>query len=183
MGKPRGSSRRLLDEVIPRILRGPRMRAGFRDLEEWSASAARVAGMAELENASVSSHLRLGSRCAAVAPDCGLSEDLGLRLWCKFAGLPGDVRETIFLHQYEGLSISAVSRALGLSERMIRSMLGTGRQLLGEESYRQLQESISAALPPAHGWKRRGRRLTLVALMAVSQRKRLRRGVSEARPT
>lgn len=53
-----------------------------------------------------------------------------ITLWQAVLQLPGDLRSTISLFYYEGLSIRQISETLGLTETAVKTRLSRGRQKL-----------------------------------------------------
>lgn len=62
------------------------------------------------------------------APETDLAEKL--TLWQAVMSLGDDLRATVTLFYYEGLSIRDISRALGVSEAAVKTRLSRGRQRL-----------------------------------------------------
>src|SRR5688572_21162873 len=61
-------------------------------------------------------------------------------LWRRVAELPEGTREAIFLYYYEGESVRAVARALGLSLSGAKRRLRSGREELREKLWRGLEK-------------------------------------------
>src|SRR2546426_6374828 len=70
-------------------------------------------------------------------------------LWRHVAELPQGTREAIFLYYYEGESVRAVARALGLSISGIKRRLRSGRQELREKLWRGLEQCLRETRPSA----------------------------------
>jgi len=81
--------------------------------------------------------------------------------------LPETLRETVVLYYWEGADVDEVARALGIARNAVLKRLQRGRDMLREDLWRELGESIRELVPPAREWDRRGRRLTLVLLGAL----------------
>ena len=53
-----------------------------------------------------------------------------LALWQAVMTLSGDLRITVTLYYYDGLSIREISRILGISEAAVKTRLSRGRERL-----------------------------------------------------
>jgi hypothetical protein len=88
-------------------------------------------------------------------------------LWRRVAALPEGTREAIFLYYYQGESVRAVARALGLSVSGAKRRLRSGREALREKLWRSLEQHLRETLPTARQWKASGRRLGLLVLASI----------------
>src|SRR5262245_62611841 len=68
-------------------------------------------------------------------------------LWRKVAALPQGTREAIFLYYYQGESVRAVARSLGLSVSGTKRRLQTGREELREKLWRSLEQHLRETRP------------------------------------
>jgi RNA polymerase sigma factor (sigma-70 family) len=88
-------------------------------------------------------------------------------LWSKVAELPQGTREAIFLYYYQGESVRAVAKALGLSVSGTKRRLRSGREALREKLWRSLEQDLRRSLPTAAQWRAAGRRLGLLVLGSI----------------
>ncbi len=88
-------------------------------------------------------------------------------LWRKVGELPEGTREAIFLYYYEGESVRAVARALGLSVSGAKRRLRSGREELREKLWRGLERCLRETLPSARQWRAAGRRLGLLVVASI----------------
>ncbi|HZN58972.1 MAG TPA: carboxypeptidase regulatory-like domain-containing protein, partial [Planctomycetota bacterium] len=88
-------------------------------------------------------------------------------LWRQVAELPQGTREAIFLYYYEGESVRAVARSLGLSLSGAKRRLQTAREELREKLWCGLEQCLRETLPSAREWKSKGRRLGLLVLASI----------------
>jgi len=96
-------------------------------------------------------------------PDSGARmEGIREHIWHEVSKLPEGMREAIFLYYHEGESVRRVARALGISASAVKSRLQRGRELLRENLWRELGDSLREMLPSAREWKQKGRKLSLI---------------------
>jgi RNA polymerase sigma-70 factor (ECF subfamily) len=88
-------------------------------------------------------------------------------LWRQVAELPEGIREAIQLFYHEGESVREVARALQISVPAAKQRLKRGRDVLREDLWRELEESLRDMLPGAREWERKARALSLLLFAAV----------------
>jgi RNA polymerase sigma-70 factor (ECF subfamily) len=108
-----------------------------------------------------------GARPASSTAEDIEQKDFRNYLWRKVAELPQGTREAIFLYYYEGESVRAVARTLGISVSGAKKKLRSGREELREKLWRGLDRGLRETLPSAQKWRASGRRLALVVLASI----------------
>jgi RNA polymerase sigma factor (sigma-70 family) len=96
----------------------------------------------------------------------GEKADFEEYIWRKAAELPEGIRETVYLYYHEGESTRAVAKALGIDRSVVKNRLFRGRAILRDKLWREMEECLRDMLPSTREWKRKARRMALLALSA-----------------
>ena len=88
-------------------------------------------------------------------------------LWRAVEVLPEGVREAICLYYYEGESVKAVARTLGISKSAAKVRLHRGRECLRDQMWRKFGEALRGMVPTRNEKRRRARRITLLVMATL----------------
>jgi RNA polymerase sigma factor (sigma-70 family) len=166
-----GVRRDALDDIVQEALL-----LAFRDLPSlrepdrfgpWLLQITRNVALKSLRKPSGAAATHFLGALAEESEDTLEREDFREYLWKKVAELPEGVREAVFLYYHDGESVRAVARALGIPVSTVKNRLKKGRDLLRERLWRRLEDCLRDLLPSTREWKRRARRLALLASTTV----------------
>ena len=95
------------------------------------------------------------------------AKDFGEHIRAKVQSLPNGIREAVLIYYYEGGSVIEIARALEISRASAKKRLQRGRDLLRDQLWHELAETLRDMLPSARQWQLKGRHLSLIAIAAV----------------
>jgi RNA polymerase sigma-70 factor (ECF subfamily) len=162
-------------QSVEDVLQGSFLRA-FRELSGLQEPASFGSWLLAIVRNEAREHLRSAARGSFEALPEGIesapgdsleARDFREFLWRKVGELPEGVREAVFLYYHEGRSVRNVARTLQVSPSAVKNRLMAGRDLLRGRLWTEMARCFEGLLPPRREWRRRGRRLALVAMMAV----------------
>ena len=95
-------------------------------------------------------------------------------LWRKVSELPQGIREAVFLYYHDGESTRSVAKTLGISRSNVKYRLQEGRNILRARLWGEMERSFREILGTERDWKRKARRLALVAMLCAPPSSALR---------
>ena len=95
--------------------------------------------------------------------EAGMNE-VHAELWRAVDGLREGVREAICLYYYEGESVKAVAKVLGISRSAAKDRLHRGRVALRAKMWRRFQHVVRELVPTVPEQRHRARKLSLLAM-------------------
>ncbi|MCZ6691797.1 MAG: sigma-70 family RNA polymerase sigma factor [Planctomycetota bacterium] len=163
-------------EALPDVLQEAFLR-GFQNLSQlrkpdsfqsWFLQIVRNTARTSLRNRGrMSFSPELEPEVRTVADEVEMNE-VRSELWRAVDGLSEGVREAICLYYYEGESVKAVARSLGISRSAAKDRLQRGRDALRDKMWRKFGEAIREMVPSSRERRRRARKMSLLMISTTS---------------